>query len=461
MAMQLMSPPQLVRLTSVSAYNEWSFAECAEWGHPEHGSFIEEADSCLQPAGLESVSLQTPWVTSVSAHTGAAGCSDEHGSFIEEADSCPQPDLGRTNTHSAYNEWSCLEEEPWSLGQAEAASGPQPAWLLAHLCQLPLPAASEPASPEDEDQQLQPDSPRRRGGRSRRSYSEQTPGPATDLQTEQRLSQLLHGSADERSLALEELQGRVWSMSCEKQGCRIVQDAIEQAPPAKAIALVKELRGHVQEALVSPNANFVIQRIIEKLPASESEFIAREVLAKTTEVACHRFGCRAIIRLIEHTAATPSTAALTKDILEACVYMSCHKFGRHVVLAMMEQSEEHRHQVALKLERCACAAAKNRDGSYVIEKALQLCSREDQDALATALVGGGGAGVLELAKDEFACFVVRALASMSATTKQQQLSRQVLEEVSAVQAELNQSRSGARLVKDLKSKLEAVAHRPR
>ena len=57
------------------------------------------------------------------------------------------------------------------------------------------------------------------------------------------------------------LKGHVWDLSCHPTGCRLVQLALENAKQRQASELGSELKGHVQEAMASPHANYVVQKI--------------------------------------------------------------------------------------------------------------------------------------------------------------------------------------------------------
>merc|ERR1719145_46714 len=59
------------------------------------------------------------------------------------------------------------------------------------------------------------------------------------------------------------VEGNVWRLSRDAPGCRIVQDALDNATcDADRVALASEIRSHVWEALRCPHANFVLQKFI-------------------------------------------------------------------------------------------------------------------------------------------------------------------------------------------------------
>jgi hypothetical protein len=61
--------------------------------------------------------------------------------------------------------------------------------------------------------------------------------------------------------------------------------------------------GHVREAIESPHANFVLQKLIETMPPSFTSFVLDEIRGHVDWAARHRFGCRVVARLVEHNPA--------------------------------------------------------------------------------------------------------------------------------------------------------------
>lgn len=56
-----------------------------------------------------------------------------------------------------------------------------------------------------------------------------------------------------------------------------MQRLLETLPGVDRIAMAAELRGHVLDAVQSPNANYVMQKCIEVLPVDSVSFIVEEL----------------------------------------------------------------------------------------------------------------------------------------------------------------------------------------
>ena len=98
--------------------------------------------------------------------------------------------------------------------------------------------------------------------------------------------------------------GLVVALAFEKRGCRLLQVVLERCDGPGRRHLAAELCGHVCEALESPHANHVLQRLVELLPPGAVRFVLDEMQSwpgrSSADIASHKFGCRIVERLLEH-----------------------------------------------------------------------------------------------------------------------------------------------------------------
>lgn len=225
------------------------------------------------------------------------------------------------------------------------------------------------------------------------------------------LAQLNEGDEQSRDAALAGLHGSVAFLSFDSVGCVAVQRALEAADQKQAQELVRELRGHVLEASRSMYANYVIQKAVETMPIATLGFVYDELQGVAAEVARHRYGCRIICRLLEHSSGEPVATRLLEELVADAHELSCHPYGYHVIRSLLEHGRpEHRHHIALSLMsgRDLARLSKNRNASFVVEKALAFCDLEDRQALANAVHRKPGS-VAALAKHQFGRHVIREL----------------------------------------------------
>jgi hypothetical protein len=212
------------------------------------------------------------------------------------------------------------------------------------------------------------------------------------------------------SEALHELHGSVLRLSFDPIGCRVVQEALGTASSSEAVDLVAELRGHVQNAIMSAHGNYVVQKIVEVMPAAKGRFVAEELLGESPQVSRHRYGCRVMCRLLEHYSTDTLTLALVEEILTEASELSHCTYGRHVIESILVNGlPEQSSRIIQALLPGLPAHAIDRNATFVIETALKNASTFDQSLLSTALFN---LEPLSLAEEQFGFHVVRALVKL-------------------------------------------------
>lgn len=201
-----------------------------------------------------------------------------------------------------------------------------------------------------------------------------------------------------------------WSFST-KVSSHAAQLALEEASTSHAMLLASGLKGQVRRAAESKHANYVVQKIIEVVPIASVEFIVEELCGFGYETARHRYGCRLLLRILEHLSPSDdATRRLLDDVLVKAEEMVTHAFASYVVRHVLEFGlPSHKHRVAVALLPHVGWYAKNKLGSHVVEAAIRSCSPEDQRNLTNQLLADKDHDIAALAMNQFGRHVVRAL----------------------------------------------------
>lgn len=88
--------------------------------------------------------------------------------------------------------------------------------------------------------------------------------------------------------------------------------------------------------------------------------------------------------------------------------------------------------------------AKNRNATYVVERALTCCEDEDRRVLVQELIGTSNL-LVSLVENQFGCHVAKALLTCSGETFHKMLSQ-----IEAAEPTLQKSKYGRRLMQELK-----------
>lgn len=250
--------------------------------------------------------------------------------------------------------------------------------------------------------------------------------------------------------ALDSLYGRVKELSFDKSGCRVVQAAIEMAPARTATKLATELKGSIRRAVKCPNANYVVQKIVQHLPPSLSGFVVDELLGSAVEMSKHGYACRVLCRLLEHHTFAGQfhahTAALVAEILNGAPELLRHNFGHYVLQVVMEHGDDcHRSQLFSVLAADILENACHKSAAYVVEKALVFCSPSQQRSMACGLMKDSE-GFVAFASSLYGWRVASALLRV----QDLDLAQQVQMFVSSKSSQLQTSKYGRRLLEEMR-----------
>merc|ERR1719410_469413 len=128
------------------------------------------------------------------------------------------------------------------------------------------------------------------------------------------------------------------------------------------------------------HGNFVIQKVIEQLPASAMDFIVEEVEVHAEELALHVYGCRAIQRLFEHCSSSQLHGILQR-ILQCVERLARDAFGNNVVRHLLEHGgEEEKRCIIRAMSTDIMESANHKSSSLVLEKCLQAATHGDHAA---------------------------------------------------------------------------------
>jgi len=212
---------------------------------------------------------------------------------------------------------------------------------------------------------------------------------AADIDVARELTLKLGSDMEDRDAALEALRrqpGLVRRLAFNPSGCRAVQLALEVADRGLASELAAGLRGSVVEAIESPHANHVLQKIVRVLTPQEVPFVVEEIREQGLELARHEYGCRVFSRLLEHAAADVGTIRLIDDMLTGVDLLLTDTYGHHVVECVLEHGLAHqRSRIVAALRQVGVRGAQDRMVAFILEKALLYGNSDDQEALASDL----------------------------------------------------------------------------
>jgi hypothetical protein len=193
-------------------------------------------------------------------------------------------------------------------------------------------------------------------------------------------------TSDERLQLFLAMSGCVRDLAFDAHGCRLVQRTIELTEDSQQVELVNELRGHVVSALDSAHGNHVLQRCIELMRPTAVNFILTELhqSEKSSQLACHRYGCRVLERLIEHFPRDKLVVFLDDVVIEAKA-LCLNPFGNFVIQHVLEHgSDDQKRRIVKVLKDNLQEIATDAHACSVLDKALSYTTFQQE--LASAIL---------------------------------------------------------------------------
>jgi hypothetical protein len=228
----------------------------------------------------------------------------------------------------------------------------------------------------------------------------------SDAEVDRMSAELECQNSERRTKAIDWVVSSTRPLAVTRQGCRIVQRALEVAEPEDQKRIADKLEGFVLEALQSPHGNYVLQKCFEVVPPNELQFVFEELQMQGSFVARHRFGCRVIQRILENCSWEQSEELIAEILLDAPQLVR-HTYGNFVIQHVLQYgTPDQVHQIADVLLTDAIRFAKHRIASHVMSCALSTCSPEDVQSLTAVLVGEEGQ-LADLTRRHYGSFVVR------------------------------------------------------
>ena len=244
------------------------------------------------------------------------------------------------------------------------------------------------------------------------------------------IQKLLDRCSEEQRLDLVKavaLKSDLVAIALNTHGTRAVQKLVETLSTQEQSSLVIDaLKPGIVLLIKDLNGNHVVQRCLQRLGASECQFIYDAAGSHCVEIATHRHGCCVLQRCIDH--ATPEQRTnLVKEIAQHAYFLSQDPFGNYVVqyvldIKLTEASEE----VMKRLAGHYAELSAQKFSSNVVEKCLKMRDEDlkpCQDQIVQELADYPH--ILRLLQDPYANYVVQSALSVSSGALYENLVEQI------------------------------------
>ena len=173
---------------------------------------------------------------------------------------------------------------------------------------------------------------------------------------------------------VESLQGCVQKLTKDKNGCLVIQEALESATWEMHMPIMTELKGKVFYCSRHMHGNFVMQKVIQTLPSNSLGFMIYELKENAVAAALHIYACRVLQRLIECCGvATTDLVDILLQPGEQLHRLVKDPYSSNVIRSLVVCGTAHHVKTVMKLfSTDVMKFSRNRHASLVLEKCLEV-----------------------------------------------------------------------------------------
>ena len=212
----------------------------------------------------------------------------------------------------------------------------------------------------------------------------------------------------QRLQIVKKASGDLVSISVNMHGTRAAQKLIDLLQNEEEISIVRAaLADHVVQLIQDLNGNHVIQRCLNKLPPSSTQFIYDAVTREgnAIAVATHRHGCCVLQRCID-SASDEQKMQLVNEVIRNALPLVKDPFGNYVVQYVLDLPFP---GIAARLVRTLrghiAELSMQKFSSNVMEKIVQKSDDATRDSIIGEIIGCGEFGTL--ISDPYANYVIQ------------------------------------------------------
>jgi hypothetical protein len=211
---------------------------------------------------------------------------------------------------------------------------------------------------------------------------------------------------DERTVLIENASHDLVRIALNQHGTRALQKMIEFiSTPGQIQTIINALRYRVVELIQDLNGNHVIQKCLNKLTATDAQFIFDAVGNHCVEVGTHRHGCCVLQRCIDH-AVGEQKAWLIRQISNNAYILVQDPFGNYVVQYILDLGEPvFTEPLVGMFQGRVGQLSKQKFSSNVIEKCLRCAQEPSKDMLIEEMLQP--TELDRLLRDSFANYVIQ------------------------------------------------------
>lgn len=172
------------------------------------------------------------------------------------------------------------------------------------------------------------------------------------------------------ALSVEDIQGRVFAMSKDQNGCRLLQEQLDYEDRKDLCEVIyQESLDHLAEMMVDPFGNYLFQKLLERVSEKKRLAIIRRVSSNLVAAALNLHGTRSVQKVVE-------VCATSSEVVEDDSYDELDDDGGEQRLDGVRRTVNLPDIIVEALKDDAVRLCIDSNGNHVIQRALQFMKPE-------------------------------------------------------------------------------------
>eukprot|EP01028_Stygiella_incarcerata_P014404 TRINITY_DN952_c0_g1_i2.p1 TRINITY_DN952_c0_g1~~TRINITY_DN952_c0_g1_i2.p1 ORF type:complete len:655 (+),score=147.47 TRINITY_DN952_c0_g1_i2:169-2133(+) len=216
-------------------------------------------------------------------------------------------------------------------------------------------------------------------------------------------------SHEERVFVPEEIQGNVFRLAKDQNGCRFLQRKIEEGDTTCFSIVYEESLSHFTELMVDPFGNYLCQKLVEFSDDEKRTVIINIIAPNIVKISLNMHGTRAVQKVIEHLRSEEQIRIVTEALKSHVVSLIKDLNGNHVIQRCLHVLTSEAKQFIYDAVAGRCVeVATHRHGCCVLQRCIDYASDSQRRQLTAEIA----VHALQLVQDPFGNYVVQYVLDM-------------------------------------------------
>ncbi|CAN6360947.1 unnamed protein product [Urochloa humidicola] len=232
-----------------------------------------------------------------------------------------------------------------------------------------------------------------------------------DLQSSRCLSPLGYDYAmksDQLSYnSVDEVLGELYLLAKDQNGCRFLQRIFTEGSQEDAQKVFNGVIGHIDELLVDPFGNYLVQKLLEQCNDYQKMHILSEMTkipGQLIKVACNMHGTRVVQKVIDTISTSYEVSMVVSALSLGTITLMMDANGSHVAHRCLQKlSPEYKAFLLNAATEYCVELAKDRQGCCIIQKCIVHANKEQRNRLLYNITSRA----LDLAEHQYGNYVIQ------------------------------------------------------